>query len=275
MKKEQNLKQGVMLPGIRNARELGGYRIGDRIVRPGVLLRTAALNNASSETLIQMQKTYHLQTVIDFRMSVETEHLPDPVIPETVYLHLPVMELHEMRGADPELMARYSDPKTDRMQLFDAIYASGAVNSDLYQDFLLSPRGIEAYRAFFQALLELEPGRAVLWHCTDGKDRTGCAAMLVLSALGASRETVMEDYMLTNTYNKAMLDAVSEKVTPFHWPQEKRDILLFLTGGVIESFLTSAMDALTEKYGSIHQYLSCELGVGEEERLLLTEKYLI
>ncbi len=50
-------------------------------------------------------------------------------------------------------------------------------------------------------MLDTEPERAVLWHCTGGKDRTGLAAMLILSALGVDEETVVKDYLLTNEFN--------------------------------------------------------------------------
>ena len=42
----------------------------------------------------------------------------------------------------------------------------------------------------------------LLLHCTSGKDRTGFAAALLLLALGVSRETVIEDYDLTNLFRR-------------------------------------------------------------------------
>ena len=36
------------------------------------------------------------------------------------------------------------------------------------------------------------------FNCSAGKDRAGTAAALILSALGVPRETVVEDYVLTN-----------------------------------------------------------------------------
>ncbi|MBQ6256673.1 MAG: tyrosine-protein phosphatase, partial [Clostridia bacterium] len=46
------------------------------------------------------------------------------------------------------------------------------------------------YSQFFQALLALPEDRALLFHCSQGKDRTGCGAMLILFALGVDEETV-------------------------------------------------------------------------------------
>lgn len=38
----------------------------------------------------------------------------------------------------------------------------------------------------------------MLFHCTAGKDRSGIASALLLEALGVARETVLDDYCLTN-----------------------------------------------------------------------------
>jgi protein-tyrosine phosphatase len=40
--------------------------------------------------------------------------------------------------------------------------------------------------------------RPLVFHCTAGKDRTGFASALLLTLLGVSWETVMEDYLRTN-----------------------------------------------------------------------------
>ena len=74
-------EQGLPLAGVGNARQLGGYRIGDRRIRDGVLLRTADLNHITPEALEALRKKYRVQTVIDLRMSTERGRLPDPEIP--------------------------------------------------------------------------------------------------------------------------------------------------------------------------------------------------
>jgi len=35
-------------------------------------------------------------------------------------------------------------------------------------------------------------------HCSAGKDRSGIAVVLILEALGVDRETIMQEYLLTN-----------------------------------------------------------------------------
>lgn len=259
------LEKSISLQGVGNARQLGGYRIGDKRIRDGILIRTAALNQATPEALEALQNKYRVQTVIDLRMSQEQNHIPDPAIPGAMNIHLPVIEMEDMlTDVDPKLIEQFSDPQMDRMVMFNMAYETGMLNEKLYTDFLLKDRGRVAYRGFFEALLDLQEGRAILWHCTDGKDRTGCAAMLVLLALGADRETVLHDYMLTNGYNAQLLEGIRQKVAPLGMPDEKLNALLFMSGGVAETYMDNAINALIREFGSVRGYLR-ELGVGERE----------
>ena len=177
-------------------------------------------------------------------------------------------------GVDPKLMELFADPKGDRMALFNMAYENGFVNDRLYEGFLLDARGRAAYRAFFEALLGLEDGRAILWHCTDGKDRTGCAAMLTLFALGADRETVYHDYLLTNVFNAPTIEAVRQRVAPHHFPEDKLNALLIMCGAVAAVYMDNALGALDREFGGAQGYLSEALGVKEKETACLRQKLL-
>ncbi|WP_408608629.1 tyrosine-protein phosphatase [Aminicella lysinilytica] len=43
----------------------------------------------------------------------------------------------------------------------------------------------KSFYGFFHALLSSPDGRAVLWHCVNGRDRTGIGAVLLLAAAAA------------------------------------------------------------------------------------------
>src|SRR5207249_2056211 len=53
------------------------------------------------------------------------------------------------------------------------------------------------YAAMFELLLRGGDRLPLLFHCSAGKDRTGFAAALVLTALGVPWELVVEDYLAT------------------------------------------------------------------------------
>ncbi len=270
------IQQAIDLPGVGNARDLGGYAIGEKRVKSGVLLRTAGLDRAAPEALDALQNKYHVQTVVDFRMSDERRPSPDPVIPGAENLHLPVLERADMlAGVDPALIEKYTDPSRDRMELFGVAYETGMLNDQLYVRFLTGERGRAAFRGFFRALLALEEDRALLWHCTDGKDRTGCAAMLLLFALGADRETVLRDYLLTNDYNAPKLSALRQRIAPLGWPEDRANALLFMSGSVSEAYMNNGIDAMIRAFGSVEGYLARGLNVDREEMETLRQRFLV
>ena len=84
----------------------------------------------------------------------------------------------------------------------------------------------------------------------------------------------MEDYLLTNEFNAAILGAVRQKAAALQMPLEKRDALIFMSGCVAERYMGHALDTLNKRYGSVTGYLRDELGVGSAELDLLKEKYL-
>ncbi len=173
--------------GIENVRELGGLERADgAAVRQGVLFRTGKLSEATDGD-IERLKDIGLCAVMDFRDIGESRRSPDREVPGAVYYHLPAL---------PDLGKLFT--KSPR----DESYTPQEVHNEfhsLYRYLALSPESHEAYARFFEILLASE-GRPVLWHCTQGKDRTGVAAMLLLTALGFERETILREYMLTNEY---------------------------------------------------------------------------
>jgi protein-tyrosine phosphatase len=112
---------------------------------------------------------------------------------------------------------------------------------------ILPIEGIPFYRELF-SLLSRPENTPLLFHCAAGKDRTGMAAALILYALGASRETIMEDYLASTEYLRP------------YWKQfidTRPHILPYMT--VKQEYLQTAFSVL-DNYGGIDNYLTKELG---------------
>lgn len=267
------LPHAIRITSVGNARELGGFPADGRTVRHGLLLRTASLAALSPEDRDALERVCRVAAVVDLRMSLERDQAPDPAIPGAENVFLPVLEAEDFPGFTPETAKIITDPNADRMALMKNAYEMGMLSDRLYVDFLFSERGRTAYRALFRRLLELPEGRAVLWHCTDGKDRTGVASMLILTALGASRETVLEDYLLTNVYNGEKLAAVRAKMKRIPLTRELRELAVFGAGAAVERYMRNALSAMDERCGSPEAYLADVLGVGAAERSELRRKF--
>jgi protein-tyrosine phosphatase len=131
---------------------------------------------------------------------------------------------------------------------------------DTYRGFVRRSSG--RFAEFFQLLLA--SNEPTVFHCTAGKDRTGFAAALVLHALGATREEILRDYLLTN-----------ERLRPstYVWKGLDPNVAGVLWG-VRPEFLQAAFEAVEQDHGSLDAYLARELGVGEAERARLRALYL-
>lgn len=284
-------KQSINLKQIGNARELGGYPAADgRRVRKGVLLRTAKLTTADSEDIKRLCEVYHLAKIIDFRSDDEINSSPEmalfsgssapepePEIEGVQYIHLPVLDLQEQMNATTEwAKANGMYPITDMLGMLTISVKSGFVGEKLYINLIESDIGKSGYRRFLSELLSLEEGRSVLFHCTQGKDRTGIAAMLILSALGVSEDIITEDYMLTNIFNSERI-AKERKMLEMSGklPEDKIDDFLMVMDKVKETSMTGVILHIKEKYGSVNNYIVTELGISESEIAELKNKFLV
>ena len=147
-----------------------------------------------------------------------------------------------------------------------------AFGEDIYPQLVTNEESVYHYRRFFEILLEQEEG-AVLWHCTAGKDRVGTGTALLLSALNVDRETILQDYMLTNTYIEPETQRMQEMVSRF-----TTDPVVFRTlrvlNGVERGYLESVFQTIDRVYGSLKEFLENQMGLNRERRMELCHRYL-
>ena len=266
--------QSIGLSGVGNARELGGYSATDgKTVKHGVLLRTAALANATSEDIAKLQNTYHLAVIADLRMTLEVQPAPDPEIPGAKNLHLKIIDEEAMQKSIAEAQAEGLD-LSNKLNLLKAAIKSGILNDQMYIFFLSRKQGKESYGKMFQELLTLPEGRSLLFHCTQGKDRTGCAAVLILSALGVDENTIMDDFLLTNTFNADLIASERQMLIENGYSGEELDRLMKAMDEVDPQYMTNALDWMKENYGSVTGYITQELGITDEQLEELRAKFL-
>ncbi len=177
------------LQGGRNFRDLGGYRTTDgRTVKWGLLYRSGQMHDLTPADYVTLQKL-GIRTVCDFRDTAERTKEP------TLW---PAGQrpkvLSDDYALDMSAMKIPGDPSTwTQRQVVTAMTAT-------YPKLLDQFNG--QYRRMFAELLA---GAVPLaFHCTAGKDRTGVAAALLLTALGVPRATIVDDYLLSNEHMAPM-----------------------------------------------------------------------
>lgn len=260
--KEQTLNMST----ISNARQLGGYKTKDgKTVRKDVLLRTAALTEASQEELDQLVEQYNLAAIIDLRASYELAEEPEPVVDGVAQYHFKIMDEQLMAQRAAGIADILMDPNVDPVKRMMAILDADVISDQMYVEFLQGQTGKAGFREFFRVLLETPEGSAVLWHCTNGKDRTGVAAMLLLGVLNVDEETIMEDFMLTNVLFREEISAMREQLGKYIQDEAMLDELMVTGKGVHAPYMRNAIDYIKENYGDIPGYVKAELGLTDAD----------
>lgn len=175
----------VALDGVQNFRDIGGYATADgRFVGWGRIFRSAQLSELTPGDL-QRIEALRIRSVYDLRSTEEQASEPTA-------------------WTGPDAPARLTHAYSIDYAPFVAAFANGidaagarALMTGFYGQ--MSESYKVQFREVFAELLSPEEG-AVLYHCTAGKDRTGVTTAMILMALGVSREVVMADYLLSNTY---------------------------------------------------------------------------
>ena len=241
------------LQGGRNFRDLGGYRTADgRTVKWGLLYRSGQMHDLTPADYAYLQKL-GIRTVCDFRDTRERTGEPTLWPAGTAPRIFSDDYALDMSG-----MMLPGDPST---WTHDGIVAAMAAT---YPKLLDQFRG--QYRRMFAELLA---GNAPLaFHCTAGKDRTGVAAALLLSALGVPRATVIEDYLLSNQH----MAPPPAHPTGF-WAKLSPEAARTFAG--VDHRYIEAVFAVTDRHpGGMAGYLSDEMGLGAPEIAKLRAMYL-
>ena len=239
---------------ILNVRDLGGVPAADgRKIKPGLLIRGAKLDLAGDADVARLSEELRLCHVIDFRDPNEVQHRPDRPVPGAAYHHLPALPAPPVK-TPPEL-GQIENPD------FEGTFLR------IYGELAESERTAEAYREFFRILLRCEG--PVYFHCAQGKDRTGVAALLLLAALGADGEAAEADYYLTNDCLRPELERQIARPDR-KWPPEELERLFQVWSGP----LTVWKERIEKDCGGPVGYLTERLGLTEADFRTLQDYYL-
>ena len=98
--------------------------------------------------------------------------------------------------------------------------------------------------------------------------------MLILYALGVDEETIMEDFLLTNVYNAALIEVDRRMLETEGISEAEMEKYLPRMDQVNPAFMADAIAWMTENYGSSLGYITQELGIKENEIAVLRDKFL-
>ncbi len=226
----------------RNTRDLGGYAsTWGRKTAPSRFLRSDALTDLTSHD-IALLESHGVDLVIDLRMPSEVDTTPDTGWATANYVNIPLFDdipqLVEEHHGDVSLQGMYQsilDQKQDRvLQVFQQ---------------LLTSRG------------------CVLFHCTNGKDRTGVIAMLLLRLACVPDDMVVADYSVSAFYLRQRFAAMVAALTKLG-RSVPQDMLKSQPDTMV-----STLSHLDTVYGGSEGYLK-HIGLGKEDISWIKDRLL-
>lgn len=256
-------EHGLGLVGAPNFRDLGGYRTADgRTVKRGLVFRSSKLASLTPMDWSRVKglgigHVYDLRTVEERTFEPDSWPAPAPAL--------------------------YGSPKPDMAAAIADMKRAGGdvakVRSSITHFYAQMPaRYAPEYTAFFRGLVDGD--KPVLVHCTAGKDRTGVASALLLTALGVPRSTVVDDYELTERLlPQAPMQTSGKPGAPVGGKSAAS--LLALPASAREAmwaadpaYVEAALDQVNRDYGSIDGYMRRALGLSDVEIARLRRRLL-
>lgn len=249
-------RRTLRLQGGCNFRDIGGYRTHDgRAVKWGQIFRAGVLSYVTHDDHRALQ-ALGVRSICDLRRAEERRKEPTRWPDVTARM----LAWDDGIGV-PTLRSHAAERPATAAGMFDAMIA-------LYQG--LPRRMHERLRGFLTCIADGDVPLIV--HCAAGKDRTGFAIAVLLLAVGVPRETVIEDYLLTNDVSDFESFIRSRESTEFGladanhpllaMPKEQRRVLL----SAQPEFLSAALDQIDREFGGLDSYIDGTLRIDASVR---------
>lgn len=253
--------------GLSNTRDLGGMKTRHGWIKSGKFLRSGLLADASDADKKRLSGMAEL--ILDLRTDEEVEEAPDPKIEGAEYVHLPTIDRFTVgvtreKETDDEAILRLMEDTKGSLECMKGVY----------KRFVKDPFSVEHYGIFIRKML-VHREKAVLWHCTAGKDRAGFGAVIIQEILGVSRDDIFDDYLKTNTY----LQQNNEKIFRYYIengmiaPNVKDGFMCFW--GAQSEYLETTYDEIERLYGDFDGFVEKGLKISEDEKERLREMYTV
>jgi protein-tyrosine phosphatase len=256
--------RSLYLEGGVNFRDLGGYRNNQgRTVKWRKLMRSGHLAELTTGDLDTLQ-ALGVEQIHDFRCKEEQ------------YRH-PSRAVRSIRTTN--ITDDYQIATGDIGQFWESL-RKNQLNASLSHELVVRSYSscidyiAPAFSRFMKHIIAQKDG-ATLFHCTAGKDRTGMAAALILSALDIPRSTIVEDYMLSIDYfdNSPLVEIVEVHLRDNDETKWERSWIMPYCS-VHQDNITAFFNSIDERYGNMHNYFAEALKLSNGDLEKMQDKFL-
>ena len=183
-----------------NLRELGGipFSDGKGFVPKGLFWRSGKLGVLTKAECELLCRKLDIKCVVDLRTSMEVSEYPDPLPDSIEYIHIPLLKdsafgITQETSSDPMTIVRRlrKNPEELLRMIPDFKFIYRSMVTDEYSR-------CQVAKAVATLRENASSGRATLFHCTAGKDRTGIVAMALLKSYDVGDDAIIKDYLQTN-----------------------------------------------------------------------------
>lgn len=247
-------EKNIKIKKVHNFRTLGNIQNSEgKTLKEGRFYRIAHLHQLKKRSFGELENL-GIKEVIDLRNSKEIADKPDQLPADMVYKKYSAFE-----------------DKGDQLSQAKKLVLKGKVNGsdadkrmiDFYREYVTE--NPEMIRKIITEILESD--QPVLYHCTAGKDRTGIITALILTILKFDKETIYNDYLLSNDYREKLVHKRLRLANNLHFLYPKMDVkVLEKLSWVETAYLDAAFNEISKKYGSIDTYIQQVLGISENKR---------
>lgn len=259
--------RSLTIPGVVNARDLGGLSGRDGRIRTGVLVRSAEWTFAKA-TGQKAIGTMNMTHAVDLRSDGERQWRPDPFIQGITRLPVDVMGdghavsrlamvvLESANGSDVDsfhLEPLLNDPEVAFREL-----GQGRARTKFLSGYRAFADSTKARQGLSLILALLADRQRVAVHCAAGKDRTGWVIATILLYLKVPYEKVLADYLQSRDELAAAVTNVLERAEAKGVDPSLVEPLLTVREEYLETFLRQ----VDISFGSIDRYVEEGLGLG-------------
>ncbi len=249
--------------------DLGNTKTSDgHLLKEHLLFRSANLGEIDEKGIDYLFNVYRVRHVFDLRTDDEILHKPEDFIsPKIDYIHLSLVP----NDLNPAVT------KENRVKILNDLCAlPGGMRGhilELYRFVVDNEMSKNGLKTIFKTLLANEKEEGYLFHCTQGKDRTGIVIYMILSALGVDENTILKIYL---SFNKR---ARFKRVAFFlgmniRFLSLTKATALNATLTARKAYFREFTGVLNNKYGGVINYLKTEIGLKDDDFIKLKQIYL-
>jgi protein-tyrosine phosphatase len=254
----------LSLEGGCNFRDIGGYATASgQTVRWGHVYRTAVLSYFTGKdhpVLLDLG----VRAICDLRRGEERQREPT---------RWPDASIRPMSWRDD------ADMPTIRGFAAQRPYTAAGMRDSMLDLYRALPQWMAPrIRGMFECIAT--GNMPLIVHCAAGKDRTGVAIAVLLSALGVTAQTIVEDYLLTNQFDferflrtrKDTHLGLADELHPLlAMPADVREVLF----NADADYLQAAMDRITADHGEVEAYLKTSVQLDAAALRKVREQLLV